>query len=279
MNDEELSIALDNSFEKEKEIMTRLLISNNDESIKEELKKAKEKTNNLIDEYYKRSNNNQNPFDFTMDSYSYIEIFNKYNKVVEEKKNSETVMDYAIDELDYNLSYKRSVLLIKLLKWYISTHEMKDEDKKKLIEMFLSYPNTHIAARNELTDINLDLEVNENNLNILDAKVKIANLFAIKDVAQFFKAKVDLILDKNNGDATIPLIYESLLIASDYKLSMDYGLPLEEFNLEIEVGRTKELIRENDAYKNYIDKADSLFIDSAKLLDEYINSNEKEKTR
>ena len=279
MTDDELSLVMEDSFDKELKIVKKILLSDDDQRdvLTMELSRQKEESNSYVDEYYRRPNHeNIDLYDTTE---PIIHTFDSHNKLaaIKNNVNPDNYVSYLTDEMVFNHNYNYSAEFFNFVKWYMSTHELSDETKKYLMDSYLDKQDSHhlVALRNELTGVHLGLEASDSSINLLDNKIFLASLMNIKTQALTFKIMLDVIIDKFSGDFSNQLLAYKLVIAHIYNMADKYGMPREDIEFESQVNDSIENISRDNKYDKAVEGLRTLITDSSNLVEEY-NKGTKE---
>ncbi len=271
MTDKELALALDDSFTKETELIRKILISSGLERdiFVDELKAVKEKTNDLIMDYYNRPD--YDSIELYESTLPTIKVLNEYKKLstMKEFLKGDIIPSYIRDELVFNHDYNRSVELLNMFKWYIDNHDLSNDKKEYLVDALLSDKEVIAAARNELVGRSLGLMVSDDDINYADNKKTISTLMDMRNQSPLYKAMLDIIVDDHNGDFSGPLLYASMLISVNYKLAEQYGIDPEVLRISNTIDKGIDNIGRDPKYKKAVDGLKSIIDDSKALLNAY----------
>ena len=236
----------------------------------------KEKTNDLIDEYFKRSEHED--IDIDTPTFFVVNHIEEYKRL-QELKNSKDDTDYPsylFHDMCFNHRYNYHVELLNMLKWYIAKKDVSDECKKRLVDMMFSENEMLVSARNELVDNHLNFTVTDESPDCLDNRERLTGLMAIDRTASTFRVHSNIICHKDELDFTLPLVYNSMIIAAYFKLCAQYGIPFEDLEFQDEIDEFAERLSDDERYKPAVEKLKTLMKDSIELLKEYEKGDKKE---
>ena len=290
-------------LDKEKEIIRDLLLSkiNNDghtEILQLYLRQTMNVNNELVREYFDsrkekdsvQEQSAEKPVKGLMND-SFYECFDKYIQL--SKLKDQLSCDYKLeDDIEYRqkemvfvTNYNISKRISEITDWYFNNIGDIYHNKYKFADLVSNDSGRVFALRNHLTNKDLDLDFNKDNMDITDSRALLLSWIKMRLIHDYTLTNIEMIKDidaaKGKKDAVSGILLFHLLNTAAYiSVMKELGFNMEELDLaHLAKTTNKALISfsEEEVYnrEEYVDEVNHLIENAERIADKYLAEKAK----
>lgn len=245
----------DEYLDKEREIIKNLILSTINKDGYEEiyrryLRQTSDVSNRLIKEFFDERGpvekdefymgqemypvNNSSSEDIYEKYDEYIDIFYAKKKL-DENYDIDADIEYRQKKNNFVAFYNISKRLLEMTEWYFDKYEDTDHNKEQFVETMLMDGERMFAFRGILTDKEIEIDLNKEDLDILDSRALLMSLSLMRLCHDYTMANIRLIKEMSEGNSDAlsgTMLFHALNTAAFLSIAKEYELPLNQFDLD-----------------------------------------------